>query len=140
MATTIDTRPNDIDIITYAGDTLTLQITSPDVDYSTGYTWSGQIKTSASYSTVDATFTFTHGSPPSGSQTAAVLSAEDSAALGSIALFSAQFNTKSGPVATPMMVEAFRYNGVWDIQVEKAGIVTTLVRGTIKVDTDITRS
>lgn len=139
MATTIDTRPNDIDLITYAGDTLTLKITSTDVDYS-GYTWTGQIKTSAQSSTVDATFSFTHGEPPSGSQTFAVLSAEDSANLGNIATFQAQFSTKSGPVASPMMVEAFRYNGVWDIQVENEGVVTTLVRGTIKVDTDITRS
>jgi hypothetical protein len=139
MATTIDTRPSDIDLITYAGDTLTLNITSPDVDYST-WAWTGQIKTAVDSSTVDAEFEFTHGEPPAGSTTSAVLSATDSANLGSIALYSAQFSTKSGPVATPMMVEAFRYSGVWDIQVENAGVVITLVRGTIKVDTDITRS
>jgi hypothetical protein len=139
---TIDTRPQSIDIFAYAGDTLTLRIVT-DVDY-TQHVWTGYVKSDHTEQPFDAEFTF---EIPEGSSFGfpmnAVLSATDTAALATLVTRSVQkpVFTKAGTtsVATQAIIAPVQYSGIWDIQVQLDDVVTTLVRGTIQIDADITR-
>jgi hypothetical protein len=142
---TIDTRPQSIDILAYAGDTLTLNINT-DIDYSL-HNWTGYVKSDFTEQPFDAEFTFEH--PPETQQgfvTKATISATDTAGLIGLVTRkiekSAPVFTKAGTTAVvaPREVTApIQYTGIWDIQVELDDVVTTLVRGTIQIDADITR-
>ena len=122
MAQTIDTRPQSIDIKHYAGDTLVLNITT-DSDYSLA-TWTGQIRLNHADATPDATFTIV----PDAAGAIATLSATDTAALNLL-----------GVEVTELGQTFKRYTGVFDIQVVEGTVVSTLVRGTISVDSDVTK-
>jgi predicted phage tail protein len=116
----IDTRPQIVDIQHYAGDTLSFQI-DVNEDVSTG-TWAGQIRTSRG-ATVDAEFSFT----PNAGGTAVILSATDSSALAAL-----------GVPVVEGGISYNRYTGVYDVQLLMGTTVSTFVRGTITVDSDVT--
>lgn len=116
----IDTRPAVVDVSHYGGDTLHLQITvNADL---TGATWTGEVRT-ARGAAVDATFSFV----PNASGAAATISAVSTDALADL-----------GAPVTEGGIAYKRYTGVYDIQIVLSGETTTLVRGTIIVDSDVT--
>jgi hypothetical protein len=119
---TIDTRPQSVAIQHYAGDTLILNITTAS-DYSTA-TWAGQIRLNHADATPDATFSIV----PDTIGAVATLSATDSAALNDL-----------GVEVTEGGQTFKRYSGIFDIQIVEGAIVNTLVRGTITVDSDVTK-
>lgn len=119
----IDTRPQSVAIKHYAGDTLTLNITTL-YDYSLA-TWSGQIRLNHSDATPDATFTIV----PDSIGAVATISATDTAMLNGL-----------GTDVTENGQTFKRYSGVFDIQILESGVVTTLLRGTIDIDSDVTRA
>jgi hypothetical protein len=118
----IDTRPQSIAIKHYAGDTLTLNI-STIYDYS-GATWTGQIRLNHADPTPDATFVIT----PDSSGAVAVLSSANTTALNAL-----------GADVTEDGQTFKRYSGVFDIQIVEGVVVTTLLRGTVIIDSDVTR-
>lgn len=132
MATSIDTRPDSVDIIHYAGDTLTIQITAPG-SITDGKTWLAQVKASRDSDVVDAEFVIT---PPqtSGGPALLVLETEETARLiGNAAVV----RVRDGATARTVR----RYVGEWDCQVSVNGDdpVTTLVQGTLTIEQDVTR-
>lgn len=134
----IDTRPQGIALMGYAGDTLPLTIVT-DFDYST-YTWSGEVRKDHADAVVDAEFVIGATVPVSTKfHTPVYLSAASTRALADLSPTDdlPPTYTKSG--TSDIAVSVQQYSGVWDIQVELAGVVTTLVQGTITIDADITR-
>lgn len=129
----LDVRPQSVDVLGYAGDTLTIQITAPAalVD---GQTWSAEVRSSESATTVDATFDVI---PPTVSDGPAyiVLDAADTRRLAGTGVLR-RIRTREGTTQ-----EVIRYKGVWDCQVSNAGAdpVRTLVKGTLVIDQDVTR-
>lgn len=119
----IDTRPQSVAIKHYAGDTLTLNITTA-YDYSAA-TWSGQIRLNHVDATADATFTIV----PDSSGAVATLSATVTAQLNAL-----------GTDVTEDGQTFKRYSGIFDIQIAEGPLVTTLLRGTIDIDSDVTRA
>jgi hypothetical protein len=119
---TIDTRPQSLAILHYGGDTLILNITTAS-DYSTA-SWNGQIRLTHSEASPDATFSI----EPDSLGAIVTLSSTDSAALNALGVDV----TENGQTFK-------RYSGVFDIQIAEDGVVNTLVRGTITVDSDVTK-
>jgi hypothetical protein len=141
---TIDTRPQSIDIFAYAGDTLVLNIVT-DVDYSL-HTWTGYIKSDFTEQPFDAEFAFDHpdNNLPTGFLTKATISATDTSGLTALVLnrVNKPTFTKAGTTSASLreINAPIQYTGVWDIQVKLDDVVTTLVRGTIQIDGDVTRT
>lgn len=130
---TIDTRPDTVDIIHYAGDTLTIRVEAPS-GVTDGMDWAAQVKANRETDDVDAEFVIT---PPatSGGPAYLVLPSAVCKAL-----------TATGVVAREMvdgrMAVVQRYTGEWDVQVSAAGTdpVRTLAQGTLTIELDVTRS
>lgn len=119
---TLDTSPKIVDLIGYAGDTLTVMVTAATAVIA-GRVWTAQIRASAGAASVDATFTITVPTVTDG-PAFLVLPASETARL---------FSSGVGKV----------YAGVWDCQLAPAGggdPVTTLVQGRITIPADVTRS
>lgn len=122
MAETIDTRPQIVNIICYAGDTLVLRVYTTD-DFSTA-TWTGQVRLNHADSTPDASFTFI----PDTGGAVVTLSDESTASLNLL-----------GSDITENGQTFKRYSGLYDVQIELSGNVRTLFRGSISIDSDITK-
>jgi hypothetical protein len=135
-AETIDTRPQEVDISAYGGDTLTIQITAPDTLVA-GMDWNAQVRKDRNPTTpVDATFLIT---PPTGAgvPAAVVLSAVDTARLSGAGAIRRVVNPTTGATQ-----QSQTYTGVWDCQISdptNPDPVITLVQGTITLDADVTR-
>lgn len=118
----INLVPKVVDFVIYAGDTLTFTVTAP-ASLTDGRDWNAQVKLSTDSSVPDATFAIT---PPasSGGPAYLTLTSASTTALGALA--------KPGK----------QYSGVWDCQISAAGSdpVTTLVRGGLIVQRDVTRT
>lgn len=145
---TIDTRPQAVDLIGYAGDTLPFTITV-SADYS-AYTWSGQVRSvhdvDSNIDAPDATFDI--GTPvdnQDGTWTVSVsLSSVNTSALATLSQADdvPLTYTKIG-ASTTDAPSLQTYKGVWDIQVSDGGVppfVRTLVQGNITIDADVTRA
>lgn len=111
----VDTRPTEVDIDHYGGDTLTLHFTV-DSAVVAGREWTGQVRSQRTSQKVEATFSFitTAGGAD------AVLSAADCKRLSSRG----------------------KFTGFWDVQLAVAGgldPVTTLAHGEMRIHPDVTR-
>jgi hypothetical protein len=107
--------PKVVDLVCYAGDTLSFTVTAPAAVVE-GLTWKAQVRKSSTATGVDATFLVV---PPtvSGGPAQVTLTAADTARLGS-------------------------YYGAWDIQVaspDGGDPVHTLVQGEFAVERDVSR-
>lgn len=139
MASTIDTRPQVVNINHLSGNTLTIKVRTP-VLYAVGLEWSAQVRSLSTSTTADADFTITTGTSTdpevaihyvslSSSQTTHLC--ED---LGTLITVREKGSTKENTIK--------RYIGRYDIQV--AGIggvdpVITLGTGELLIDLDVTR-
>jgi hypothetical protein len=143
---TIDTRPQGVALKAYAGDTLVFNVIT-DVDYSS-HVWTGEIRSEHYDATPDATFTFgdsilvpAEGAVPDKWHTAVTLAATATRALAELSPdddLQPQYIKIGTALADAVSLQ--QYSGIWDIQVESGGVVTTLVQGTITVDADVTRA
>lgn len=128
MADKIDARPQEVDISLYAGDTFTLAITAPP-ELTDGKDWLAQVRLTNDAATVDATWLVQEPDGLGGPGYITLTSdmTRDLANMGVM-------RTKAGR-------SFLRYSGVWDCQLSLAGTdpVTTLGRGTIEVDLDVSR-
>jgi len=119
---TLNSSPQVVDLVGYAGDTLTVTVTAPTA-FIAGREWLAQLRATAGAAAVDASFSISPPSVVDGPATL-VLSAAQTAQL---------FNTSIGGKA---------YSGVWDCQLAPAGggdPVTTLVQGRVTISGDVTR-
>lgn len=130
---TLDVRPESVDILGYAGDTLTITVVAP-ASLVNAKAWTAEIRSAIDATTVDAEFVIT---PPTVADGPAylVLDAATTRLLASSGVLR-KIRTREGTT-----VEVLRYKGVWDCQVSAAGLdpVRTLVKGTISIDQDVTR-
>jgi hypothetical protein len=130
---TIDTRPDVVDIVHYAGDTLTIRVEAP-ASLTDGMTWLAQVKAARDSDVVDAVFAIT---PPQSSGGPAFL--ELAGAITSQL-------AGTGPVLREMVAGTLaaiqRYSGEWDVQVSDNGMdpIKTLAQGTLVIELDVTRS
>lgn len=125
---TIDTRPEVVDVFAYAGDTLTINVTVP-AGYADGLEWSAQVRSDRNSSVVDAQFSIVAAGTPD--QWTLTLSAEDSRALG-----------LKGTEVTEYRKTIRRYVGAWDVQIAGPGgtdPVRTLAQGDLTLDLDVTK-
>lgn len=128
----IDTRPDTVDIIHYAGDTLTIRVEAP-ASLTDGMTWLAQIKSNREDQQVDAVFEITPPQTPGG-PAFLVLPAAVTDGLGN-----------TGQVTREMVAGTLasiqRYTGQWDVQVSDNGLdpVKTLAQGSITIELDVTR-
>ena len=112
----LDSTPGRVDLVGYAGDTLTVTITAPDTLVA-GKVWAAQVRaTRDPGAPVDATFTIT---PPAVADGPAyvVLAADDTALLAATG----------------------EYAGQWDCQVSNAVETRTLAQGSITIKVDVTQ-
>ena len=126
---TLDTRPDTVDILHYAGDTLTLAIRAPSA-YIAGRVWSASVRSTRSAATVDATFDIIEPTVVDGPAYVTLTSA-DTALLGGLGVM----------VPGDGGLSVKTYTGVWDVQVKhpSGDPVSTLVQGIIKIESDVTR-
>ena len=126
----LDVRPQVVDVAGYAGDTLTIRITAPDFY---GLDWSAQVRAAPDTDAVAATFEIT--APAAADQPAIlVLDADTTRALAGTGT---QLRVRRGAATVTIQ----RFTGVWDCQVSDAGTdpVRTLVQGGLTIDLDVTR-
>lgn len=117
---TLRTAPETVDLLAYAGDTLTVDVKVPTA-FVAGRSWSAQVRDTATATELAAVFTVIEPTVTDGPATL-VLSAADTSRLAD---------------------GAATYMGLWDVQLAPAGggdPVTTLVRGRITIAGDVTRS
>lgn len=149
----IDQQPQgSIELRAYAGDTFSFKIIV-DTDY-TGYTWSGQIRSNYTDQVVDTTFDFSELTvvPPVPPEVPEIptweiyvsLSSDKTQLLADLideSLVESDIIPIHGIIvgSDNVQVSTHTYSGVWDIQVESGNVVRTLVKGTIIIDTDVTR-
>lgn len=134
--TSIDLRPSTLDILAYAGDTITLYIRT-DVDYSSA-TWAGSIKDSSNVGETEVA-SFVFGTTTLDTQTGTWVTPAKVEEADTAALFDTANAGNTGQPPVP-------YTGVWDIQVTyddpiDEGALTdvlTLVKGQITIEGDIT--
>ena len=134
MATTLDTRPQSVNITHYGGDTLTLSVTAPGW-LTDGKEWAAQIRTTKTSDIVDAEFQIAKPTV-SGGPAYLTLTSEDSARL----IGSAPVVTRRMPDGSTRVVH--QYTGLWDCQVYDAverDPVRTIVQGSIMLEMDVTR-
>jgi len=108
----------------YAGDTLTFQVVMRTEDIA-GRVWSGQVRRTSPSTTIEATLVITPPTETDG-PAFATLTAVDSARL-----------------AASVAGTATKFTGVYDVQLAPPGggdPTTTLVRGSITIGTDVTRT
>ena len=126
----VDTRPKWVDLIGYAGDTLTLRVNFSDPSYDDGCTWTGQVRRTpvpaGTPTAPDAEFTFTMTS------------------TGAIATLAGEamdllVDTYGEDAAWNGVTERL-YCGRYDIQISRPGFTKTLFRGSLTVGPDITES
>lgn len=131
---TIDTRPQVVDIIHYAGDTLTIEVTAPDALVS-GKTWNAQVRSTRDSAVIAATFQVTPSTGP-GVPTYLTL---DSATCASLA---GTQGLMARSMEAGVLNAVMRFTGVWDVQISDAGSdpVRTLAQGTLTIELDVTRS
>jgi hypothetical protein len=129
----LDVRPDSIDVLGYAGDTLTLAVVAP-ASLVDGKTWKAEIRSAESSSVVDASFAIT---PPTVADGPAylVLDSETTRLLAGTGVLR-RIRSRDGTT-----YEVIRYKGVFDCQVSVNGSdpVRTLVKGTLSIDQDVTR-
>jgi hypothetical protein len=130
---TLDTSPQQVDLVGYAGDTLSFSVTAPTT-FIAGRGWSAQVRSTVDAATVDAEFQVIAPTVVDG-PAFLTLTADDTRALHS-----------GGATATRVVggraVTSGTYSGFWDVQLAPAGggdPVTTLVQGKITIPGDITR-
>lgn len=114
--TDIDTRPQEINIDHYAGDTLTLHVKVPALVVD-GRTWTGQVRSRRDSQKVDATFQITE-----------TVEGADVVLLN---------------VDCQELAKRGKYTGFWDVQLaapDGSDPVTTLAYGEIRIHPDVTRS
>lgn len=119
----IDTRPQIININHYAGDELVLTVMAPDYSL---YQWTGQIRSDYIVPDVDAYFEISG----TGTSRRVALTATDSAML---------VETK-GVLVVENGAQIRRYVGVYDVQAALDTSVRSLFRGSITIDSDVTRA
>jgi hypothetical protein len=140
----MDARPSGVEIRGYAGDTLTFYVNS-DESFS-GWTWTGQVRTTHDDTVADAVFTIGVPTPViidgvTRYRTSVTLTSTDTRALANLAEESdvtPQYVKISGVKYTLSSVRT--YSGVWDIQVTSGPTTKTIVQGTIFIDADVPRS
>lgn len=111
-----DTRPTEVNIKHYGGDTLTIHV-KVAAEIVAGRSWTAQVRTARTSQTVAATFTCTEDAEGAN----VVLSAVDCRRLS----------------------ERGEFKGFWDVQLSAAGgldPVSTLAQGEITIVPDVTRS
>ena len=126
----LDVRPQVVDVAGYAGDTLTIRILAPDFY---GLDWSAQVRAAPDTTTVAATFEIT--APAAADQPAILVL--DAATTRALADTGEVIRVRRGAAT----VSVLRFTGVWDCQVSDAGSdpVRTLVQGGLTIDLDVTR-
>ena len=107
----IDLRPQTVDVAAYAGDTISFQVNVSDPTLIEGAAWSAQVRAKRASEEVAAAFVVT----PNGSSATLTLDATTTGTLGA-------------------------FKGAWDVQVDQGGVVTTLVQGAFTLDQDVTRA
>jgi hypothetical protein len=120
----LSTVPQGVDINIYSRDTFPLRITVDGLNYSQ-HTWSAQIRSNHD-APIDAEFEVY----PDATGANLILTSE---AVGQLADLGKPIRSLQGSSLF------LKYSGVWDVQVEDAGIVTTLVQGFVNVYADVTR-
>lgn len=130
---TLDTRPEHVEAYAYAGDTFTITIVAPSALVS-GMVWKAELRSSIDAVTVDATFDITEPTVADG-PAYIVLDSATTRLLASTGVLQ-RVKSREGKI-----VEAIRYNGIFDCQISNAGTdpVRTLVKGTLAIDQDVTR-
>ena len=137
---TLDTRPQTVDILHYAGDTLSITITAPS-GVVASMVWKGQIRSSRDAVGVDAEFVIT----PNSSGATVVLPSSVCAELAStgVTLRGSALQRADPQPWSPRITGLQRYSGVYDVQVggtAGAEPVRTLVQGVITIDMDVSRA
>jgi hypothetical protein len=130
--TTLDFTPDIVPLKGLAGDTLSFTVKVPTA-FIAGREWSAQVRSVPGSPGVDATFNITPPTVTDGHATL-TLSSADTARLATLGGTQAVRIGGSG--------KAVVYTGVWDCQLAPAGggdPTTTLVRGPISIDGDVTR-
>lgn len=109
-----DTRPTEVNIDHYGGDTLTIRV-NIDAAVVAGRVWNAQVRTARTSQAIAATFSIIED----GTGADVTLSSDDCKALSSRG----------------------RFTGVWDVQLSAAGAdpVTTLAQGDLVIHPDVTR-
>ena len=109
-----DTRPTQVNIDHYGGDTLTIRVTV-DAGVVAGRDWNAQVRATRTSQRIDATFTII----PDATGADVMLSADDCKRLS----------------------DRGKYAGFWDVQLSAAGAdpVTTLAQGELAIYPDVTR-
>lgn len=135
----LDTRPQKVDVIHYAGDTLNIRILA-DASVTDGMTWNADLKQAKDSPTVDASFTIL---PPDVSGGPAYLQL-DSATTRALAMGQpvTMINPTSAEARAGVAPRAVQqYSGIWDCQVSDNGSdpVRTLVQGTLIIEMDVTQ-
>jgi hypothetical protein len=132
---TIDTRPAVVDIVHYAGDTLTIRLSAP-ASITDGMAWKAEVRATRDSGTPDAVFTIT-APETSGGDAFLELSAADTKALVSGSAMTT-VRTMTAPSQLSMIQ---KYVGVWDVQVSAAGLdpVRTLAHGSLTIELDVTQ-
>lgn len=135
----MDARPSGVEIRGYAGDTLTFYVNSEE-SFS-GYTWTGQVRSTHDATEADVEFTIGATTPvDSRYRTPVTLSSLDTRTLADLAIetdVAPQYVKING---TKMTLSSVRtYYGYWDVQVTQGNVTKTIVQGTIQIDADVTR-
>jgi len=134
----LDTRPKKVDILHWAGDTLTVKVTAP-ASLTDGKVWDAHIKTAVG-AAVTAEWAIT---PPtiSGGPAYLVLDSATTAAMaaGQPVVYIEPDSRAQRAGVEPRAVQQFV--GVWDCQVSFNGSdpVRTLVQGTLTIEMDVTQ-
>jgi hypothetical protein len=129
---TLDTRPESVDVLAYAGDTLELTVVAPG-SLVTGKTWKADVKATTDAVAIDASWDIT---PPVANGGPAFITL-DSATTRLLASMGTQTRAKN---RAGKVVDVIRYTGVFDVQISLAGSdpVRTLLKGTLAIDQDVT--
>jgi hypothetical protein len=134
MTQTIDTRPQVVDVLHYAGDTLRLYVTIPSAAM-VGMTLKAQIRQTRESDVHGAIMTVTPPVDPDAPDAKWLLQleADDAAELCGFGA-PARVVDENGKA---LVVQ--RYQGVWDAQISGPGYTRTIVQGDMTIDLDVTR-
>jgi hypothetical protein len=139
----MDARPSGVEIRGYAGDTLTFYVNS--LESFSGYTWSGQVRSTHDATTEDVEFTIGATTPVTIDgvakyRTPVTLSSLDTRTLADLAVETDALPQYVKINGTKMTLSSVRtYYGYWDVQVTQGNVTKTIVQGTIQIDADVTR-
>jgi len=125
MAKALDFRPEQVDLLAYAGDTLCFLVTVVPPDILVGGTYEAQVRDPRSSSAVLETFDV--DLQPGGGSLLLTLTPQQTQVL-----YAREVRPRRAVTA---------WKGEWDLQVTSPdGAVKTLVQGAITVDMDVTRA